>query len=259
MTLEEQAPDILNHDAEGDLILLCDHASNHVPEPLDQLGLQANHLEDHIAVDIGAAHVTDRMADMMGVAAVKATVSRLVIDVNRDLAHPGLIPPISDGVRIPGNEGLCELRTSARVSAYYNPFHSAATRIVQSHKRAGKTPFVAGIHSFTAEMEGFERPWHIGLMHNKDERLAQALIGILERETDLVIGDNQPYSGRDLFHTLETHGNAHGLHAVTVEIRNDLLQTPEHYDQWARLLANSFDELFSRGDLMGVEARSAIA
>ncbi len=249
MTQFNSEPDVLNAAAREDLILVCDHASNHVPGHLNGLGLDEVSLEDHIAIDIGAAEVTRAMADMMGVGAVLAGVSRLVIDVNRDLNHAGLIPPVSDGIIIPGNRGLSAKDTAERVSTYYDPFHHAAASMVSRHLAAGKAPFLAGIHSFTPEMNGAARPWHIGLMWNEDPRLAQALIGILERETDLVIGANEPYSGRDLFHTLQTHGSDHGLPAVTVEIRNDLLRTPNHFDEWARLLANSFDELMGREDL----------
>ncbi len=249
MTTKTADPEILNSAAREGLILLCDHATNHVPAHLDDLGLDAVALDDHIAIDIGAADVTRRMADMMGVGAVLAGVSRLVIDVNRDLSHAGLIPPVSDGIVVPGNRGLSSADTAARIEAYYDPFHAAAAQMVGAHLEAGHAPFLAGIHSFTPQMNGEERPWHIGLMWNRDSRLAQALIGILERETDLVIGANEPYSGKDLFHTLQTHGSNHGLPAVTVEIRNDLLRTPTHFEEWATLLAKSFNELVGREDL----------
>lgn len=248
-TLETLQPEILNPDARGDLIILCDHATNHVPPVFDDLGLDEVSLGDHIAVDIGAAEVTRLMAEMMGISAVLAPVSRLVIDVNRDLGHAGLIPVISDGIQIPGNRALTAADTEARVKAYYEPFHAAANDLVDAHLEAGKSPFIIGMHSFTPTMNGEDRPWHSGFLWNKDHRLAQAMIGILECETDMVIGDNKPYSGKDLFHTMEIHGAQKGLPAVTVEVRNDLLCNPDHYMQWARLFANTLDELFGREDL----------
>lgn len=255
-SLKNVPPDVMNADNPSDVVLLCDHASNHVPEELHDLGLDADALADHIAWDIGAEDVARTVARMMQAPAIIARVSRLVIDVNRDLAHEGLIPPVSDNVPVPGNRGLSSRDTDARVKAYYDPFHRAVEDVIAKQKAFGRAPFVVGIHSFTPVMNGTERPWHIGFMWDKDSRLAQALIGILERETDLVIGANKPYSGQDLYYSTDRHGVKNGFCQTVIEIRQDLLTTAAHREEWAVLLANSLDECFQRADLMGEHVRT---
>jgi predicted N-formylglutamate amidohydrolase len=242
-------PEILNSDATVPLIILCEHASNHIPEAYHGLGLSDADLERHIAWDIGAADVTRKISKMMGVAAVLGSVSRLLIDPNREPDHPTLVPTISDGTIIPANRDLPRGAIEARRASFYDPFHAAAATLVEGHLSAGRVPLVVGMHSFTPEMNGKQRPWQVGFLWNKDPRLAQALIGLLERETDLTVGDNRPYSGRDLYYTMQRHGAAHGLPQTTVEIRQDLLLDGGMTMQWAALMADLLDECMARTDL----------
>ncbi|MBL4788037.1 MAG: N-formylglutamate amidohydrolase [Kordiimonadaceae bacterium] len=242
-------PEVLNPDEIAGLIILCEHASNHIPKDYQQLGLEDEELERHIAWDIGAAEVARHMAEMMGAPAVLGTVSRLLIDPNRAPDQPGLVPTSSDGVFIPANQDLSAAALAVRKAAVYDPFHEAAGRLVQRHLDAGIVPLVVGMHSFTPDMGDEERPWQIGFLWNNDPRLAQAMIGLLERETELLIGDNEPYSGKDLYYTMERHGAAHGLPQTTIEIRQDLLSKPEMTLEWAGLLADLLDECMNRDDL----------
>ncbi len=242
-------PEILNGDATAPLIILCEHASNHIPANYHKLGLSSDDLTKHIAWDIGAGEVTRKMSEMMGVPAVLGSVSRLIIDPNREPDHPTLVPTISDGIVIPANADLPQAAIAARRSSIYDPFHSAAEALIKRHLAEGIVPLVVGMHSFTPEMNGVQRPWQVGFLWNKDPRLAQAMIGLLERETDLTIGDNQPYSGRDLYYTMQCHGAAHGLAQTTVEIRQDLLLDATMILQWAALLADVLDECMERPDL----------
>ena len=245
-------PDILCAEGRGGVIILCDHASNAVPRDLNALGLDDAALQDHIAWDIGAASVAAMISRMMQVPAVLAPVSRLVIDCNRDADDPTLVPMVSDGVVIPGNQGLDKARIAARKTAYYDPFHRAAGDLVAAHLAEGLVPMVIGMHSFTPAMNGTPRPWQIGFLWNRDPRLAQALIGLVERETDLTVGDNQPYSGRDLYTSMQRHGADHGLPQTTVEIRQDLLADRRMCAEWAELLANLLDECLSRPDILSI-------
>ncbi len=247
-----QKPEVINPEARKGLIILCDHASNVVPAQLDGLGLDAKYLQEHIAWDIGAAAITRQMCEMMGIAAVLAPVSRLVIDCNREPDSETLIPPQSDGIAIPGNEGLTAAGIAQRKRDYYTPFHEACEALVKAHLEAGVTPLLVGMHSFTPVMNGSERPWQIGFLWNRDPRLAQAAIGLLERETDLTVGDNLPYSGRDLYYTMQRHGADHGLAQTTIEIRQDLVQTPAMITEWAALLADVLDECMERDDIKGI-------
>ncbi|WP_262690751.1 N-formylglutamate amidohydrolase [Kordiimonas aestuarii] len=245
-------PEILNGDALGGVIVLCDHASNHVPADYADLGLDAAEFEKHIAWDIGAADVSRKICAMMGIAGVLAPVSRLLIDCNREPDHKTLIPPASDGVNIPANRDLGPRAVAARKAAYYTPFHDACARLVDAHLKAGKVPLVVGMHSFTPEMGDEPRRWHAGFLWNKDPRLAQAMIGMLERETDLVVGDNLPYSGRDLYYTMQRHGAEHGLPQTTIEVRQDLLATDAMTTEWAALLADILDECMNRADIAAI-------
>ncbi len=242
-------PEIINGDVLGNVILLCDHASNVVPDEMGDLGLASFHLEDHIAWDIGVGALTRIIADIMGVPAVLATASRLVLDTNREPGNPTLIPEISDGIKIPGNQNLSDADKSARLDRFHAPFHAACDRVVQKHLMADREPILIAVHSYTPSFNGDPRPWDVGMMWNQDNRLAEAMIGLLERETDLVVGDNVPYSGKDLFYTLQRHGADHGLPASTLEIRNDNLCDAAHIRAWAVLLADLFDEASERQDL----------
>ncbi len=253
MKLTPYSPEIVNPDATAGLVILCEHASNHIPDELQRLGLPNVELKRHIAWDIGAEAVTRKMCEMMGATAVIAKVSRLVLDANREPDRDSLVPKHSDGTEIPGNMNLSEDDIEARRQAFYYPFHSAADQVIERHQAAGVNPIVIGMHSFTPHMDGSDRPWQIGFLWNKDQRLAQALIGLLERETDLTIGDNEPYSGQDLYYTMQRHGADRGLLQTTVEIRQDLLADDNMVTQWAALLADCLDECMHRPDLMQIK------
>lgn len=253
MTASPVQPEILNPTARKGLIILCDHATNHIPDGYENLGLTEDVLGQHVAYDIGAAAVTRKMCELMGVSAVLAPVSRLLIDCNREPDSPTLVPAISDGITIPANVDLPPSALQARKDAYYTPFHDACASLVEAHLDEGVVPLVVGMHSFTHEMGGEKRPWHAGFLWNRDPRLAQAMIGLMERETDLVIGDNLPYSGKDLYYTMERHGAAHGLPQTTIEIRQDLLMKPSMTDEWAALMADILDECMLRDDIARIE------
>lgn len=246
-TMEQ--PVLINPDAQSGIILLCDHATNHIPSGYDNLGLEPSLLEEHIAYDIGAEDVTRKICEMMGVPAVLGPVSRLLIDCNREPGRSSMIPTESDGIVIPANSDLSESAINARMDAYYYPFHDACEKLIARHLDAGLTPLLVAVHSFTPQMGDEERPWHVGFLWNQDPRLAQAMIGLLERETDLVIGDNLPYSGKDLYYTMQRHGADHGIPQTTLEIRQDLVDTDEKTTQWAALIADVLDECMTRSDL----------
>jgi len=246
-------PEVINGDATASLVILCEHASNHIPEAYQNLGLSDEDLDKHIAWDIGAAEVTRKMSEMMEVPAVLGTVSRLLIDPNREPDHPTLVPSESDEIIIPANADMTPQSLAARRASIYDPFHLAADTLIDRHLDEGIVPLVVGMHSFTPSMGGEERPWQIGFLWNKDPRLAQALIGLVERETDLTVGDNQPYSGRELYYTMERHGAARGLPQTTIEIRQDLLLDSSMTQQWAALMADLLDECMQRADLAKVQ------
>lgn len=246
-------PITINPDVRSGVIILCEHASNHVPEAYAKLGLNDEDLVKHIAWDIGAEKVTRKICELMAVSGVLSPVSRLLIDKNREPDHPTLVPTVSDGIIIPANRDLPPKAIKARKQAYYDPFHAACDQLIDAHLAEGIVPIIVGMHSFTPVMGDEDRPWQIGFLWNKDPRLAQAMIGMIERETDLTIGDNQPYSGKDLYYTMQRHGAERGLPQTTIEIRQDLLADDKMVLEWSTLLADVLDECMERRDIVAIK------
>ena len=231
------AVEIVNPDAQTPLLIICDHASNRVPEALDNLGLDADLLARHIGWDIGAAAVTRRLARALDTTAILAGTSRLVIDPNRDPADPTSIPAISDRVRIPANCDLSAEERAQRRADYFQPYHDAIEREIARLRAHCTAPAVFSVHSFTPEMPGEERPWHIGVLWNKDPRMAGSMIQSLREHADqLVVGDNQPYSGQLVAYSLNRHGGGNGLPHCAVEIRQDLVADDAGADRWAAII-----------------------
>ena len=224
------APRILPGGA-SDILLLCDHASNAIPPGID-LGIAETLLTKHIAVDIGAEAVTEYLAKILDCRAIIATASRLVIDLNRPLDHPGLIPRESDGHVIPGNAAPDK---EARIATVYRPYHAAIETTVEQ-----ATPFlIAEIHSFTPRLEttGTLRPWQIGILSNTDRRAADLALAWLTAK-GLKPGDNQPYSGQSLNATLDRHGEGRGIASLSIELRNDLIADDAGVGHWSQILAS---------------------
>jgi predicted N-formylglutamate amidohydrolase len=220
-------PDIVPGDA--DILLLCDHASNRVPEGID-LGIAPEQLDLHIAIDIGAAPLTQALAKRLGAPAVLATVSRLVIDLHRDPDHPQLIPAESDGHAIAGNAAPDR---AARIAKFHDPYHAAlATQIDRQMPQ-----LLVAIHSFAPRLEsgGGDRPWEVGVLYNQDDRAARVAIALL-RDAGVIVGDNEPYSGKLLNATLNRHGETRGLPYISVEVRNDLIRDDAGVERWTDIL-----------------------
>ncbi|NOZ42726.1 MAG: N-formylglutamate amidohydrolase, partial [Alphaproteobacteria bacterium] len=221
------AGDVLNAAGSADIILICEHASNHIPAEFNNLGLSDSLLASHIAWDIGMADLTRQLSAKLDAPAILATFSRLLIDPNREDDHAGLIPTESDKVIIPGNQNLSPNDIEKRKNRYYHRFHDRIDRLIKN--RISTTPLVCDMHSFTPVMNGHHRPWPVGLLWNRDPRLARRLITSL-RTRGYNVGDNEPYSGRDLFFTLNRHGRDNGLRHTTIEIRQDEISDGDGID-----------------------------
>lgn len=214
----------------GGVLLICDHASNAVPDGID-LGIDPALLDKHVAIDIGAGPVTEALAARLGAPAVLATVSRLVIDLHRQPDHPGLMPHVSDGHIIPGND---KADRADRIARFHRPYHRALAAAI----RETRPTLLASIHSFTPCLEqgGAPRPWEIGILSNRDRRAADLAVALL-REGGIPTGDNEPYSGRALNATLNRHGEANGIASLAIEIRNDLIRDDAGVARWTDILA----------------------
>ncbi|MDQ2694994.1 MAG: N-formylglutamate amidohydrolase, partial [Pseudomonadota bacterium] len=187
--------EVVNNGGQAPLLLLCDHASNRIPAGLDQLGLEPRHLQLHIAIDIGAAGLTRRLAERLDAVALLAGYSRLVIDLNRQPGHPTSIPEVSDGIIVPGNQRLGDAEADRRLESVFWPYHHAITNTLSHLWRHGPPPALVAMHSFTPVMHGRQRPWHLGVLWNHDPRLATPLLRRWRAVPDLCVGDNEPYSG----------------------------------------------------------------
>src|SRR5262245_5736360 len=188
--------EIVNPDGSARVVLIADHAGRAIPNVLGTLGLGPAALARHIAWDIGIGDVTRRLSRRLDAAAALAGYSRLVIDCNRKLGNPTSMAQESDHVAVPGNRGLTPAQRAQRVDALFTPYHDAITRVLEGRLRAGLVPALVSMHSFTPVMNGFERPWQIGILWNRDPRLPLPLIKRLATEPGLTVGDNEPYSGR---------------------------------------------------------------
>ena len=227
---------ILQAEGAAPLLFICDHASRYIPSSYSDLGLGEADLCRHIAWDIGAAALTEKLSAALDAPAVLAGFSRLLIDTNRCSDAPGLIPDVSDGTAIPGNRHIDATERQHRRDRFYHPFHAAVAGLVSSFQARGVVPLVVGVHSFTPVMNGAARPWQVGLLWDKDPRLAAALIAGLGLRPGLVVGDNEPYTGKALFHTMQVHGARWGFPQVTIEIRQDEIDSDAGVAEWAEVL-----------------------
>lgn len=206
----------------GPLIFLCDHASHALPPTYGTLGLAAPEFKRHIASDIGAAAVTRALAAAFGAPALLGVWSRLLIDLNRGPDDPTLVMKISDGALIPGNAASDGDEVARRIAAFHAPYHAAIEAEIGACQAAGFAPALVSMHSFTPVWRDVPRPWQIGILWDRDARLARPLIAAFEA-AGLVTGDNQPYDGALEGDTLWTHATARGLPNVLIEVRQDLI------------------------------------
>ncbi len=230
-------------------LILCDHAGNRLPLEYGDLGLPAQTFTRHIAYDPGAEAVARGLAARLGAPAVLANFSRLLIDVNRGTDDPTLVMRLSDRTVIPGNANVDEKERARRIARFHEPYHAAVEAAIDRAMATGRVPALISIHSFTPVWRGKVRPWHAGILWDNDPRLPGPLLAALRTDADLVVGDNEPYSGALANDTMHRHGTARGLAHALVEIRQDLIGDPDGAEAWAERLAMIVAELNHREDL----------
>jgi predicted N-formylglutamate amidohydrolase len=233
--------EVTNPEGTAPILFVCDHAGRAIPASLGRLGLDETALARHIAWDIGIAELTRDLALRFGAPAVLSTYSRLVIDCNRRLDDPTSIPVVSDRVPVPANLALTPDARSARAEACFLPYHRAIDRLLDGFARRDLAPVLISMHSFTPVFQGFERPWHVGVLWDSDRRLSSALLAALARETDLIVGDNEPYSGRNRRgFSIPAHAESRGLAHGLLEVRQNLIDTHHGVAEWAGRLERVF-------------------
>lgn len=247
---EPPAVEHVNPDGATPLLLICDHASNRVPRSLQTLGVDPKEFSRHIAWDIGAGEVARGLAKRLDAPALLAGYSRLVIDVNRAPGDPQSIPEASDGTMIPANRALSQTDQEIRIEALFRPYHNAITAEIARMWHRGPAPLLFSVHSFTPCMaNGQPRPWDAGVLWNRDPRVALPLIEKLSAGTGLTIGDNLPYSGRELAYSLNRHGGAAGLPNCAIEIRQDRVEDDAGIAAWTNRLADALKEILATDGL----------
>lgn len=244
---DEPSP-VTIHNAGGTspLLLVADHAGNRIPRVLGDLGVSDEERARHIGWDIGIAGVSRHLADTLDAVLIQQNYSRLVIDCNRPPGVPSSMPEISELTAIPGNIGLSEAQKSARVTEIFRPYHDAIETELNRRLQSGRPVALVAMHSFTPVYKGFVRPWHAGVLYNRDDRFSKRLKAVLEAEGDLTVGDNEPYRVDDLTdYTIPTHGEQRALHHIAIEIRQDLIADEQGEIAWAARLARLLPQTYA--------------
>ncbi len=224
---------IIGGRAGAGLVILCDHASNALPPGYDSLGLRPSEFERHIAYDIGAAAIAERLAKALGAPALLSRVSRLLIDPNRGVDDPTLIMQLSDGAVVPGNRDLSETERQSRISRYYTPYHQAVARVIAACRATGRLPMIFSVHSMTHAWKGVSRPWHCSILWHNDFGFAAPLLQGFRADRTLIVGDNVPYAGGLDGDTLNQHAHPHRLPNAVIEYRQDLVADARGQQHWA--------------------------
>lgn len=220
------------------IIFVCDHASNRVPSALGDMGLPERYWSEHIARDIGAAELARSLSQRFDGVAILGNYSRLVVDLNRSLQDASAFPVISDGILIPGNLSLTSATKRERAEALFHPYHDAIDDLILAHSSAQMRPILVAVHSFTPQFHRTQRPWDVGVLWDRDPRIALPMLAALRAMPNLAVGDNEPYSGRHpADYSIDTHAEARGIAHIGLEIRQDLIAETSGQERWANILA----------------------
>jgi predicted N-formylglutamate amidohydrolase len=239
-----------NSQGKSPFLLVADHAGNLIPRVLGRLGLTETDCKRHIAWDIGIAGLAKLLADQLEANLIEQNYSRLVIDCNRPLDADTSIVKISEDTTIPGNAHVSNRERKARQRDIFKPYHAEIVAELDRRQSASFPTALISLHSFTPVFKGLNRPWHAGVLYNRDPRLARQLLALFRADDHLLVGDNAPYVVSDATdYTIPVHGEQRGLPHALVEIRQDLIEHESGQREWAlrlaRLLANACENLSS--------------
>ncbi|MBZ0217485.1 MAG: N-formylglutamate amidohydrolase [Fimbriimonadaceae bacterium] len=249
----------ISGDDRSGLLLLGDHANKELPGEYGSLGLPESEFLRHIASDIGTRSLVIALAERLGSPAIMTRFSRLLIDPNRGEDDPTLIMKISDRAVVPGNLEIDDAEREKRLNNYYRPYHRAVTGQLDLMMESGRIPVILSVHSFTHSWRGMSRPWHAGVLWDRDPRFAVPIIDGLRQQKGLEIGDNEPYKGSLRGDTMYRHGTKRGLAHALIEVRQDLISSDEGIEEWAERLARLVREIIDAAELHLVKQYGSIA
>lgn len=240
---DEPGPVVVERpDSSSPFLFTCDHAGNRIPRRLGKLGVADSELTRHIAWDVGGLGLAQEFARRFDATLVRQVYSRLVIDCNRPPDAETSMPLVSEQTRVPGNHDLSREQIEARRNEIFHPYHDAIAAVIDRRLEKRQATILLSIHSFTPVFLGVSRPWHIGLLYHRDDRLARLLLRLLAEDEMLCLGDNQPYSVDDFTdYTIPVHGERRGIPHVLFELRHDLIETETDQYRWAHRLAASLE------------------
>jgi predicted N-formylglutamate amidohydrolase len=223
---------------QSQFFLICDHASNRIPERLRSLGVPSSELQRHIAWDIGVKGVTATLGAQLDAFSIYQNYSRLVVDCNRPIGSPGSIVTVSEHTPIPGNENLSAAQRKQREDEIYWPYHHRIRAELDARAARQQTTILVSMHSFTPEFKSQTRTMHAGVLYQRDARLAHRVLQLLRADPELTVGDNEPYSVSDLTdYAIPEYGEKRGLLHVEIEIRQDLIDHAQGQLEWAQRMA----------------------
>jgi predicted N-formylglutamate amidohydrolase len=238
---------LVNEAGTAPMIIICDHASNRVPAGYGDLGLPPAAFDRHIAWDIGAAAITEILAQRFNAPAILSTVTRLLIDCNRQFEDPGLTAAVSDGTEIPANRDLSEAERANRWRLYHQPYHATIAQAIDRQLASGRQPVILSIHSMTPTLRGTARPWQIAVCWDNDQRLSAPMLAALRARSGIVVGDNEPYRldpAED--YSVPVHGTRRGLKHLQVEFRQDEVADAAGQQRWAALFGDCLEQVVNR-------------
>lgn len=225
---------LVNDQGKSAVLIVCEHASNFVPTKYASLGVANDVLQSHVAWDPGANKVAMHLSKLLDAPYVKGEVSRLVYDCNRPQSAASAIPEKSEVYNVPGNQNLSDIEKSNRFQEIYQPFEDCLAKAVASFETP---PAIITIHSFTSVYAKVSRSVELGILHDDDTRLADAMLSVANKHTSLVTLRNEPYGPENgVTHTLTTHANPINVPSVMIEVRNDLIQTDADCEDIAIML-----------------------
>ncbi|WP_432770933.1 MAG: N-formylglutamate amidohydrolase [Sphingopyxis sp.] len=254
-TADPAAAQLFNASGQSPFLIIGDHAGNAIPHRLGTLGLTEADRARHIAWDIGVHDLGNALAQALDAPFIFQHYSRLVVDCNRDPAHPDAVPAVSDRSAIPGNAALTDDNLAARVAAIHAPYHARIAEELAQRAAAAQPTVLIALHSFTPTLGGTSRPWDIGILHDSgDTRFAKALLADLVARPNIKVGDNEPYRMDATDYSVPRHTYPAGLPYAEIEIRQDLLADAAGVAAWSRTLGSAFKKTLQRTATAGAAA-----